>query len=366
VKTEHLVVDAIAPASDAIARAASMLRAGGLVAFPTETVYGLGAHALDARAVARIFAAKGRPAHDPLIVHLAGAQALAQVAGPVPTRAWPLIEVCWPGPLTLVLPRHAAVPDGVTAGGPTVAVRVPRHPVAHALLVAAEIPVAAPSANLFSHTSPTTAAHVLADLDGRIDLLLDGGPTPIGVESTVLDVTGLDDGRPAVILRPGGVTLETLRTLLGEHGVVEHTRAAGELALQEETPLASPGLLDRHYAPQTPLWLFAGAERAARNALFAAAAEATMAGERPLLLLYSEDQALLAGQGQGGFPVVTLGAAANADDVARQLYGALRLADGMGATLLLARDLPGGGLAAAVRDRLRRAAVRLVECPPVE
>lgn len=173
----------------AIALAATLIRRGELVAFPTETVYGLGGHALDEQAVQAIFTAKGRPASDPLIVHLADRRDLPHVAASIPPLAAQLAATFWPGPLTLIVPRHPQVPLAVTAGRETVAVRVPAHPVAQALLQAAEVPVAAPSANRFGHTSPTTADHVLADLNGRIAAVIDGGPTPIGIESTVLDCT---------------------------------------------------------------------------------------------------------------------------------------------------------------------------------
>src|SRR5262249_34135404 len=177
-------VDPHSPNAEAITGAARLLRAGGLVAFPTETVYGLGANALDASAVARIFAAKGRPANNPLIVHVAEADEARQVAADWPEAAARLAERFWPGPLTLVLPKRAIVPDAVTANGPTLAVRVPAHPVAQALLRAAGVPVAAPSANRSTELSPTRAEHVLRGLDGRIDVLLDGGPTAGGIEST--------------------------------------------------------------------------------------------------------------------------------------------------------------------------------------
>ncbi len=188
-RTEVLAVDAHVPQSDRIARAAAVLRGGGLVAFPTETVYGLGALALDAAAVGRIFAAKGRPANNPVIVHIADLKQIEQVAAEWPDAAERLARRFWPGPLTLVVPRNADVPDATTAGGPTVAVRVPAHPVALALLRAVGAPVAAPSANRSAELSPTLAEHVLRGLDGRIDLVLDGGPTAGGIESTVLDMT---------------------------------------------------------------------------------------------------------------------------------------------------------------------------------
>src|SRR5260221_761377 len=196
-----------------ITEAAALIRAGQLVAFPTETVYGLGANAFDAEAVARIFEAKGRPATDPLIVHIASSDGLASVALEVPEIARTLIAAFWPGPLTLVLRKQAQVVSAVSAGLQTVAVRMPAHPVALALIKSAGVPIAAPSANLFGHASPTTAQHVVADLDRRIPLVLDAGPTEVGLESTILDVTG-DYLR---LLRPGGIPLEAIRAHLPDH-----------------------------------------------------------------------------------------------------------------------------------------------------
>ncbi len=354
-----LAVDPAVPEESVIERAGAMIRSGALVAFPTETVYGLGANALDAAAVQRIFAAKGRPAHDPLIVHLHSAEQVQVVASDIPPVARELMERFWPGPLTLVLRRSTAVPDVVTAGGATVAVRVPNHPLAQALLRAATVPIAAPSANRFGHTSPTTAQHVWDDLAGRIDLILDGGGTTIGVESTVLDVT-----RPVpTILRHGGVTREMLVEAIGE--VNEIVRApqrdadnAGDADNASETPLASPGLLDRHYAPNTPLTLFTGEAYAALAALIAAAQRARDAGLRVHILAYYDDVAALQGLGA---PLSELGFADDGEGVARALYAALRSADASGADLLLAREPSGAGMGAALRDRLRRAAESVVE-----
>ena len=206
VKTLRLVVDPAnvetAGAQEMLERAAAILRGGGLVALPTETVYGLGANALDRAAVERIFAAKSRPAWDPIIVHIASEAMLEGLVEEVPTAARRLMEHFWPGPLTLLLRRAPAVPDVVTAGRPLVGVRMPAHPVALGLIRRAGVPVAAPSANRFGHISPTTAQHVLDDLDGRIDAILDAGPSPRGVESTVLDPSAT----PMVIYRPGAVT----------------------------------------------------------------------------------------------------------------------------------------------------------------
>lgn len=328
--------------TDGIAAAAALLRAGGLVAFPTETVYGLGGDALSPAAVAGIFAAKGRPAEDPLIVHLADVAELPLVAAEVPEAARRLAAACWPGPLTLVLPRGPAVPLSVTAGRETVAVRVPAHPVARALLAAAGTPVAAPSANSFGHTSPTTAAHVLADLDGRIDAVLDGGPTPIGVESTVLDLTA----PTPTLLRPGGVSLERLRELLGEVAVGGPQAGAG-------AGMASPGLLERHYAPRSPMLLVAGEPGAALAWLRERAAAELAAGRRVGLLVPDEDAAALADLGAECEP---LGPAGDPEAVARRLYSALRDLDARRPDLILARDLGEAGLARAIGDRLARAA----------
>src|SRR5690349_641067 len=217
--------DSIPP--EAIALAANLLRAGEVVAFPTETVYGLGADATSEAALQRIFVAKERPLSDPLIVHLADASHLAEVARAIPPEAERLAERFWPGPLTLVLRRLARIPALVAAGGDTVGVRIPAHPVAQALLRAADLPIAAPSANRFMHTSPTTAAHVLADLDGRIACILDGGPTTVGVESTVVDLTT----NPPRLLRPGGVTLQALRAILPD---------ILALAIAEDVPPKTP------------------------------------------------------------------------------------------------------------------------------
>ncbi|MGL4650219.1 MAG: L-threonylcarbamoyladenylate synthase, partial [Caldilineaceae bacterium] len=240
---------------------------------------------------------------------------------------------------------------------------------AQALLKASGLPIAAPSANLFGHTSPTSADHVLADLDGRIDLVLDSGETPIGVESTVLDVTGMDEGRPAVILRPGGVTIEGLLHVLGPGTV----RDPGSIIPLTESgaPLASPGLLDRHYAPQTPLHLFVSGPGEPRRVTLDALQEAVMgeilAGGLPVLLCYTEDWPRFEGIDELGCPIVFLGPAHDVEGVARVLYRALRKADEQAiaakGTVLLARELPGGGLAAAVRDRMRRAAARIIVCP---
>jgi L-threonylcarbamoyladenylate synthase len=243
-QTQVLPVNPDAPAAEAITRAAEVLCRGGLVAFPTETVYGLGAAALDPAAVARIFAAKGRPATNPLIVHVTAAEVARSLTAAWTDAAARLAARFWPGPLTLVLPRNACVPDIVTAGGATVALRVPAHPIALALLRAAAVPVAAPSANRSTSLSPTRAEHVFRGLGGRIDLILDAGPTAGGLESTVLDVTT----EPPRLLRPGLVTPAEIEAEIGPILRPGEQRAGGA-----GQPLRSPGQLRRHYAPSTPL-----------------------------------------------------------------------------------------------------------------
>ena len=230
-------------AKRAIAQAANVLRAGGTVAFPTETVYGLGANALDANAVAGIFVAKQRPSWDPLIVHISDDTMLSHVAANVPARARKLIEAFWPGPLTLLLPKSATIPAEVTAGRPLGGVRMPAHPVARALIAATNLPIAAPSANRFGHTSPTTAQHVLDDLDGRIDLVIDAGPTQHGLESTVIEV----GDNSITLYRLGAISMEEIEAIAGP--VVQYRPPENRSRLAPES-LPSPGVGMRHYAPK--------------------------------------------------------------------------------------------------------------------
>ena len=352
--TDVLRVDAAHPDDAAMARAAGCLQRGGLVAFPTETVYGLGVHALDGAAVARLFAAKQRPADDPLIVHIRAFADVAPLAVDIPDVAWQLAARFWPGPLTLVLRRSPLVPDAVTAGLDTVALRVPAHPVARALLAAAAVPIAAPSANLFSRPSPTSAEHVLQDLSGRIDLVIDGGPTSVGIESTVLD---LSRGR-ATILRPGAVTASMLRDILA---VDDDARVAVETG-----PMRSPGLQTKHYSPRAPVTLYEGADERVRTRLMQHAIEELEAGRRVGLLLAIEDQPSVAGawlRHPARLEVRYLGAAGDPSAIAAGLYAALRDLDAVPVDLILARSFDGDGLSRAVADRLRRAAAgRVFSC----
>jgi L-threonylcarbamoyladenylate synthase len=348
--TNVIRVDPARPDAAGIARAADCLRRGGLVAFPTETVYGLGAHALDPAAVRRLFAAKNRPANDPLIVHVDAIDRIHDLVLSVPETAVALAARFWPGPLTLVLPRSHRVPDEVTAGLNTVAVRVPAHPVARALLVAAAIPVAAPSANLFSRPSPTRASHVLEDLDGRIDLVLDGGPTEVGVESTVLDLSGTV---PA-ILRPGAISLSMLQEILPR---VEQ-RSSSE---RGGTAMPSPGMLERHYSPRAPLTVYDGEPADAVARVINDARAAMAAGAHVGVMAADEDRAALAHLEAPGarITIAYLGSRGDLATVASRLYASMRELDSSGVDRILVTAFPGDeGLAVAIRDRLRRAGVR--------
>lgn len=347
--TDVLRVDPSRPDARVIARAATCLRTGGLVAFPTETVYGLGAHALDRDALRRLFEAKGRPATDPVIVHVDSIDRVAPLVLEVPDIARTLAARFWPGPLTLVMRRSTLVPDEVTAGLDTVAVRVPAHPVAAALLIAAALPVAAPSANLFSRPSPTQASHVLDDLDGRIDLILDGGPTVFGIESTVLD---LSHDAPR-ILRPGATTLEMLREVVP-------TVTMATAVQREDRAAISPGLLPKHYSPRTPLTLYEGEPAHALQQLVKDAAAAIATGERVGIVAAEEDWYGLEALGALNLrraEIRYLGSEHDLAAIASRLYTALRELDASGVSRILTRGFATDeGIGIAVQDRLRRAA----------
>ena len=338
--TEVLTIDPVRPDPAVIARAAECLRGGGLVAFPTETVYGLGAHALDPRAVRRIFDAKGRPSTDPLIVHVTSIAQVQRLVADLPPATHLLAARFWPGPLTVVLRRSSLVPDEVTAGLDTVAIRIPAHPVARAFIEGAAVPVAAPSANLFSRPSPTSAQHVLADLRDRIDMVIDGGNTVVGVESTVLDLSGT----VPTVLRPGAVTLEMLCEVLP--GV----RARHAFVAEAHEAMASPGILSRHYSPRAPLTLYEGSEPDVRTRL-ANDARVEMATGRRVGIIAADEDPFTEGH------VVRVGSRDDPDAVASRLYAALRELDAADVDLILARGFPAdSGLGVAIQDRLRRAA----------
>jgi L-threonylcarbamoyladenylate synthase len=317
-----------------IARAAELIQSGGLVAFPTETVYGLGANALDERAVARVLEAKGRPRFDPLIVHVAAVDWVLRLAAEFSPMARELAGRFWPGPLTLVLPKTSLVPDLVTSGCPTVAIRIPDHPVALKLLRGANRPIAAPSANLFGRISPTTASHVREQLGDRIDMILDGGPCRVGVESTVLQL----DATGPLLLRPGGTTLEEIEAVIGPvrlPATDAEPDSAGE-------GLVSPGMLPQHYAPRTRLIVRTGN-----------AADADRSAERVGLLAFRTRPAspLYA-------HVEVLSPTGDLREAAANFFAALRRLDAAGLGLIVAETFPETGLGRALNDRLRRAARR--------
>ncbi|MCC6613895.1 MAG: threonylcarbamoyl-AMP synthase [Anaerolineae bacterium] len=342
-ETRIYPVDPLHPDPVILRLAADALRRGGLVAFPTETVYGLGANAFEAEAVARIFAAKRRPANDPIIVHIHDLAQLDQIAVEVPPLAGTLAAAFWPGPLTFVLRRGERIPANVSAGMPTVAVRMPSGSVARALLQTVALPVAAPSANTFSRPSATTAAHVLQDLSGHVDVVLDGGATAIGLESTVLDLTGAQP----VILRPGGVPLEALREIAADVQVKTHY-----LALDADAG-ASPGMLIKHYAPHAEMLLFDGEREAVLEAMRQRAETLDAEGKRVGVLAYEEDRAVFAGL---NVHLHVLGALQNTDKIGAGLFAGLRALDAVGVDVILARTVEREGLGAAIDDRLMRAA----------
>ena len=313
----------------AIATAVAALRAGEVVAFPTETVYGLGADALNERAVAQVFAIKGRPRFDPLIVHLADKEAVSYYAAVIDHRAAALMERFWPGPLTLVLRKRPVIPDLVTAGLDSVSLRVPAHPVALALLQAVGTPIAAPSANPFGYVSPTTAMHVQDMLGDSIGLILDGGPCTVGVESTVCALTE----EAAVVLRTGGVTVEEIETVIGPVALASSSRSDAR----------SPGTLPRHYSPHVPLRLLAPGEDIPHPGQ----------GERVGLLIVAPRP-----DATGYVVVEALSQDGNLVEAAANLFATLRRLDHLGLDGVVVGPVPESGIGRAIMDRLRRAAAR--------
>ncbi len=342
-QTEVVQVNALEPEPFIIERAATLLRAGEHIVFPTETVYGLGADALQTHAVEGIFTAKGRPFSDPLIVHIADESALAAIVTDVPVQARQLARAFWPGPLTLILPASPRVPRLVTAGLSTVAVRMPRHPIALALIRATGSPIAAPSANRFMHVSPTTAQHALADLNGRVPLILDGGPCEVGVESTILDLCS----DVPTLLRPGGVSLEALRSVLPEVQLPSR-----RTVVREDVAQRSPGQLSTHYAPAMPALLFEGTTEAMRAAMLGEVQRRRAWGEQVGVLVADEDLATFQ---DSGAQIYTLGSADAPEQVAARLFAGLRVLEDAGVQIILCRSFEEEGLGRAVRDRLLKA-----------
>lgn len=347
IQTELLQIDPLQPDNQLIQRAATLIQTGKLVVFPTETVYGLGGNALDTSAVTAIFATKERPYSDPLIVHIADFASLEPLVTHISAVVRRLAKAFWPGPLTLVLPAHPSIPRQVTAGMDTVAIRMPRHPVALALIRATGLPIAAPSANRFMHVSPTTAHHAFTDLHGRVPLILDAGPCEIGVESTVLDLCA----EIPTILRPGGTSLEDLRAVLP---TVQRSQPQqfepGET--HESEALKSPGQMLIHYAPSVPSFLFIGSEEHIRAAMLAELERRQAQGERVGLLITEEDMPTFQ---QSGAALYVLGSVHTPERVAARLFAGLRTLEESGVQAIFCRDFAQEGIGLAIHDRLMKA-----------
>jgi len=323
--------------------AAEEIKKGNLVAFPTETVYGLGADVLNEKAVAKIFKAKGRPFNDPLIVHIADVKELNRLSKHVPPVALKLAKVFWPGPLTLVLKKSELVSDIITADLDTVAIRMPADNIALSLIREAQTPIVAPSANIFGRTSPTNAQHVEDDLGGKIEMIIDGGKTKVGVESTVLDITA----KPVQVLRAGGVSVEQLKEVIGQVKIGEEL----------ERGFRSPGMLNSHYSPRARLILVEEREEAQVREVFRLALEYKVQGFKVGIMAKEENQSKY-----NGFQVKVIGKGSELNICATNLFSTLRSFDKEGFEIIIAEGLEEQGLGLAIMERLRKAAVPKYEC----
>jgi len=346
-KTKLLKMHSQVPDIQKLVQAAEIIKGGGLVAFPTETVYGLGANAMDRDAVAGIFRAKGRPADNPLIVHIAKAVEVKYLSTYLPVGAGELMKAFWPGPLTLVLPRHPRVPKIVSAGLDTVAIRMPQHPVALALIKAARVPIAAPSANRSGKPSPTTGTHVLKDLAGKIEAIVDAGPCDVGVESTVVDLTA----SVPTILRPGGITLEQLQAVLGKVEM-DPALAAGEMP-------RAPGMKYVHYAPEGELILVEGDLPGVFDKICQLYRHYLSQGLR-VGILASEENSFRYRQELQPEIIVSLGSHKRPETAANKLFSALRSCDRRHAQIILCEAFPREGVGVALMNRLEKAAKRRI------
>ena len=328
------------PSEDATAleQAGALLRAGEVVGIPTETVYGLAANALDPMAVARIFEAKGRPQDNPLIVHIADLESVKDIATEFPPEAQALADAFWPGPLTIILPKQDRIPMVTSGGLNTVGIRFPSHPMAQAIIRAAGVPLAAPSANTSGRPSTTTAQHVMEDLNGKIAAVVDGGPCSVGVESTVVSLCG---ERPR-LLRPGGISLEQLEQVLG---TVEVDRALRE-KIDDTEKVSAPGMKYRHYAPKAPVTVVFGTPEASANYIYA------QLGENSGVLCFDDCAPRFA----GAAVVETFGPSDDAAEQAREIFDALRRFDTTGCTEIYAQCPPADGIGLAVSNRIQKAA----------
>jgi len=337
----------VLPVSEAsIALGGRIIREGGLVGMPTETVYGLGANALDPKAVLSIFEAKGRPGDNPLIVHVSSVEEIPPLVREIPKAARKLMDAFWPGPMTLILPKADCIPTEVSAGLDTVGIRLPASEAARALIKASGCPVAAPSGNCSGRPSPTTAQHMLEDMDGRIPLILDGGACEVGVESSVIDATG----ETPIILRPGGITPEMVEEVLGRVEVDEHVMSP----LAEGEAVRSPGMKYKHYAPKAKTVIFEGSDARVVEAICARYDAAQAAGERVAILGFDEHDF-------GTRTRISLGHATCPQEAAARLFGALRELDERGETLALCEAVDMAGIGLAVMNRMGRAAAFDIE-----
>ncbi len=337
--TEILKINKQNPEPHKIKQAAEIIKQGGLVVFPTETVYGLGADVLNPEAVKKVFAAKGRPSDNPLIVHIADVRDVQLLAKRPPKTAMLLMERFWPGPLTIILKKRKAVPDIVTAGGKTVAIRMPDNKIALSLICKAGVPVIAPSANLSGRPSPTRARDVIEDLMGRVDLIIDGGDTMIGVESTVIDLTV----SPPVILRPGGIAVEDIEAVIGDVRVI-----AKSDFLSGENHIKSPGLKYRHYAPQAEMVIVQGQIDAVQKKIEEMSKNALKNGKKVGIITFQKNVKYPKG-------CIVKYAGTYTRTIAKRLFMILRGIDKEGADLIISESLNGKGIGLAVLDRLKRA-----------
>jgi len=351
IKTQIFPISIKYPDSKILDTASRLIQEGNLVAFPTETVYGLGADAFNPNAVRSIFSAKNRPSTDPLIVHIGSIEDLNTVAINIPELAWKLAHRFWPGPLTLILEKHPKIPHTVTSGGNSVAVRMPNHHIALTLITLSGCPIAAPSANRFSKPSPTQAHHVLNDLNGKIAMILDSGPTDIGIESTVLDLTQ----SPPCILRPGGISLEKLKSILPD------VQTRKSFLTESGHQQISPGQLFKHYSPNAALMLFNGdSYRNVISAMYAHMEKILDTQQSVGGMLVEEDIHFFQKLQQKGALIENLGSIDHLDIIAKNLFGCMRSLDSANVDIILMSMPPDNELGLAINDRLIRAAKDII------
>ncbi len=348
-ETKRVVIkDVKHPRDGELLEAAQILRDGGLVAFPTETVYGLGANALNEEAAKKIYAAKGRPSDNPLIAHISGEKELAPLVAEIPETAKKLMKAYWPGPLTIIFRKSDKVPYGTTGGLDTVAVRMPSDPIANRMIALAGVPVAAPSANTSGRPSPTTADHVWEDLNGKIEMILDGGPVGIGLESTIVDVTG----EVPMLLRPGAITLEMLRELLGQVDVDPAVTGPMSPGMHPK----APGMKYRHYAPKADMTLVEGGTEAMAAEICRLAQESISQGKKTGVICTEETRHLYPESLLGQAQFRSMGVRAKEETIAHNLYAVLREFDDIGVDCIFCEAFPETELGQAIMNRLIKAA----------